>query len=107
MSPSSYLIVESSLPKDLPPSSPPHPTPLPSFWTSNFSSPHNDGTKTGPVPTECDIVIVGSGITGVCTASHLVEELLDRGKRGVQGRRKITIVVLEAREFCGGATGRC
>ncbi|KAM0811553.1 putative FAD dependent oxidoreductase [Seiridium cardinale] len=50
---------------------------------------------THELPLSADIVIIGSGITGTLTAKHCVETW--PGKK---------IVVLEARGFCSGATGR-
>lgn len=50
-------------------------------------------------PSEADIVIIGSGITGTSIAYTLLAELQSLG----QTQR---IVILEAREACSGATGR-
>ncbi|KAK6085218.1 putative FAD dependent oxidoreductase [Seiridium cupressi] len=50
---------------------------------------------THELPLSADIVIIGSGITGTLTAKHCVETW--PGKK---------VVVLEARGFCSGATGR-
>ena len=52
---------------------------------------------TKDLPQEADIVIVGSGITGASAARFLAED--DRAKG-------LSIVMLEAREACWGATGR-
>lgn len=87
-------------PHQLPPSSAPHPSPLPSFWTKHFSSDLTRRNSTGPVPSEADIVVIGSGITGTHTAAKLVDELLAQPHTST-----VRIVVLEAREFCSGATG--
>ncbi|KAF7561495.1 hypothetical protein G7046_g2644 [Stylonectria norvegica] len=54
---------------------------------------HHRTTPT--VPQKADIVIIGSGMTGTLVAKHCVETW-----------PKKTIVVLEARGFCSGATGR-
>jgi len=48
------------------------------------------------LPSECDIVIIGAGLAGVATAYHLVDE----------NPSPPSIVLLEAREVCSGATGR-
>ncbi|GAA5941868.1 hypothetical protein JCM1841_004200 [Sporobolomyces salmonicolor] len=86
----------------LPPSPPPNPDPLPSFWTSNFSSPLTHAGENDPLPREVDVVVVGAGLTGVCATEKLVELLLaDEGSVG-----RVRIAVLEAREFCSGATAR-
>jgi choline dehydrogenase-like flavoprotein len=49
------------------------------------------------LPKEADIVIVGSGITGTSAARFLAEDGRAKGK---------SVVMLEAREACWGATGR-
>lgn len=50
--------------------------------------------------------VIGSGITGVSAAWHLVEGLKKRAseEEGEKGEG-LDIVVLEARDFCSGATG--
>ncbi|KAL4748649.1 hypothetical protein BDW72DRAFT_205452 [Aspergillus terricola var. indicus] len=50
---------------------------------------------TPDLPSSADIVIIGSGITGTLAAKHCKEAWAGR-----------SVVVLEAREFCSGATGR-
>lgn len=57
-------------------------------------------TPGGPPPT-ADIVIIGSGISGVAIARTVLRELRRKGE--LQGKR---VVVLEARQLCSGATGR-
>ncbi|KAG8534090.1 uncharacterized protein KY384_000933 [Bacidia gigantensis] len=52
---------------------------------------------TEELPSEADVVIVGSGITGASAARFLLE---DKRAKGLE------IVMLEAREVCWGATGR-
>ena len=52
---------------------------------------------TSDLPHYADIVIVGSGITGASAARYLAEDA--RANR-------LSIVMLEAREACWGATGR-
>jgi len=85
-----------------PPSAPPHPAPLDSFWTRNFTSPLTKRNSEGAIPEAADVVVIGSGITGTCAATRLVERLLaDRATSAEQ----VAIVVLEARDFCSGATG--
>jgi len=49
------------------------------------------------LPTECDIAILGAGLAGVSTAYHITK--LTRPE-------KLSIVMLEARQVCSGATGR-
>ncbi|KAF4591701.1 NADH-ubiquinone oxidoreductase 24 kDa subunit, mitochondrial [Ophiocordyceps camponoti-floridani] len=64
-----------------------------SFWHSEPSQRLLGHRSTELVPTEADIVVIGSGISGTFVAKGLVEG----------GRR---VVMLEAREACWGATGR-
>ena len=52
---------------------------------------------TSDLPTEADIVIVGSGITGASAARFLTEDA--RAK-------DLSMVMLDAREACWCATGR-
>ncbi|KZT64541.1 FAD dependent oxidoreductase [Daedalea quercina L-15889] len=68
-----------------------------SFW---HSEPNGFllGHRTTPgLPSEADVVIVGSGITGSSAARFLAEDPRYNGR---------SIVMLEAREACWGATGR-
>lgn len=68
-----------------------------SFWHSEPSE-YLLGHQTTPdLPEKADIVIVGSGITGTSAARFLSEDV--RAKN-------LSIVMLEAREACWGATGR-
>lgn len=64
-----------------------------SYWHQD-PSPVLLGHRTTPeLPSETDVVVVGSGITGAFVARELVA-----------ARRRV--VVLESREACWGATGR-
>lgn len=60
-------------------------------------------TPGGPPPT-ADIVIIGSGISGVAIARTALRELRRKGKLSAVGGTRV--VVLEARQLCSGATGR-
>lgn len=75
--------------------------PVPNSSSSFWHSEPNQfllGHRTTPeLPAEADIVIVGSGITGTSAARFLAEDDRAKGK---------SIVLLEAREACWGATGR-
>ncbi|KAH9989908.1 FAD dependent oxidoreductase [Russula compacta] len=55
--------------------------------------------STGPLTTDADICIIGSGITGVSVAYHLSKLLGNEATA-------LSVVILEARDFCSGATGR-
>jgi len=72
----------------------PNPTPTLSYWLQDPPYPHLD-QKPRHVPDEVDVVIVGSGITAASVARTLL--LL---------HPSLTVVVLEARQICSGATGR-
>jgi uncharacterized NAD(P)/FAD-binding protein YdhS len=48
------------------------------------------------LPTHVDVLIIGSGITGVSCARTLLKK----------GPHVLRILVLEARDVCSGATGR-
>ncbi|KAG7896602.1 hypothetical protein KL905_005388 [Ogataea polymorpha] len=72
----------------------PVPNPTRSFWLTAEVDFH-DHRSTAELPAEADIVIVGSGYAGTTTAHFLMEE-------GFDG----TIVMLEARDVCSGATAR-
>jgi len=90
----------------------PQPAPLPvpnpskSFWHSEPSSFLLGHHTTEDMPKEVDVVIVGSGITGASAARFLHESgSSDADQNGI-GSTKKTVVMLEAREACWGATGR-
>ena len=68
-----------------------------SFWHSEPSKILIGHRTTASLPTEADVVIIGSGISGASAAHFLRQD--DRGK-------DLDIVMLEAREACWGATGR-
>jgi heterodisulfide reductase subunit A-like polyferredoxin len=64
-----------------------------SYWHTDPSEQLLGHRSTSELPVEADVVIVGSGITGAFAARELV-----KGGRSV--------LLLEAREACWGATGR-
>ena len=66
-----------------------------SFWHSEPSSFLIGHKTTNRLPTYADAVVIGSGITGASAARYLAET--GSGE---------TVVMLEAREACWGATGR-
>ncbi|KAJ9657407.1 hypothetical protein H2201_008203 [Coniosporium apollinis] len=79
------------------PASLPVPNSTHSFWHSEPNK-FLIGHRTTPdLPREADIVVIGSGITGASIARFLAEDDRASGK---------SIVLLEAREACWGATGR-
>ena len=68
-----------------------------SFWHSEPSEFLLGHRTTADIPEEADVVIIGSGITGSSIARFLREDA--RGQ-------DLSILMLEAREACWGATGR-
>ncbi|KAJ4294241.1 hypothetical protein N0V90_007931 [Kalmusia sp. IMI 367209] len=67
-----------------------------SYWLQQVrSDPLLDHQSTEQLPEEADTVIIGSGISGTLIAKHHLETWPEK-----------SVVVLEAREFCSGATGR-
>ncbi|KAH9964389.1 FAD dependent oxidoreductase [Lactifluus volemus] len=77
--------------------------PTRSFWTDATPGVNRlaRAGSTGPLTVDADICIIGSGITGVSVAYHLSKLFGDDTSQG-----KLSIVILEARDFCSGATGR-
>ena len=73
----------------------PVPNPIPSFWIAeprrldNYRSVEN-------LPIKADVVIIGSGFSGVSTAYHIFNN----------NPKPPSVVLLEARKVCSGATGR-
>ncbi|RDW57071.1 hypothetical protein BP6252_13886 [Coleophoma cylindrospora] len=74
--------------------------PSKSYWIEAAESKLRDFRSTAELPTEVDIVIVGSGYTGATTA-YWLHKYTAKGK-GPSPK----ILMLEARDICGGATGR-
>ncbi|OCL05976.1 FAD dependent oxidoreductase-like protein [Glonium stellatum] len=72
----------------------PVPNPTPSYWHQPKAAIANYRSADS-LPSSADYVIIGSGISGTMIAWNLLE-------KGVKGK----IIMLEAREACGGATGR-
>ncbi|KAI1078920.1 DAO-domain-containing protein [Whalleya microplaca] len=67
-----------------------------SYWLQGVRcDPLLDHRTTPNLPPSADTVIIGSGITGTLVAKHHLETWPEK-----------SVVVLEAREFCSGATGR-
>jgi len=79
------------------PSELPCPNSSASYWHSEPNVFLLNHRTTASLPEICDIVIIGSGITGASVARYLAED--DRTKG-------LSVVMLEARQACWGATGR-
>lgn len=71
-----------------------------SFWHKQPDEFLVGHRTTEDLPSEADIVIIGTGIAGAQTARYLAEQ---DGGAWIKDRR---VVMLEAREACWGATGR-
>jgi hypothetical protein len=65
-----------------------------SYWLRDLSSVLTGPGVRGDLPSTVDVVVIGSGITGAFAARKLV-------KNGSG-----SVLMLEAREACSGATGR-
>ena len=69
-----------------------------SFWRTepHFLDSHR---STESLPQECDIVVVGAGYAGASVVHHILDQISP-------GSMLPSIVILEARQACSGATGR-
>ncbi|OIW24543.1 hypothetical protein CONLIGDRAFT_100121 [Coniochaeta ligniaria NRRL 30616] len=70
-----------------------------------------DARTTPDLPASADVVIIGSGMTGAATAWNLLKHIpvtvtTDDGSVPPAQSNKPSVVVLEARGACSGATGR-
>lgn len=72
--------------------------PMTSYWLRN-PDPLAAYSSSESVPEHCDIAIIGTGLAGVATAYHILSDPSTAAKSP-------TVVLLEAREVCSGATGR-
>ena len=72
----------------------PRANPTISYWQDPVDSEIADFLFSDKVTEVADVLVIGSGITGACTAWNLLKQ--DQGK----------VVMLEARQACSGATGR-
>lgn len=79
---------------------PPFPYPVPNstvpFWRTQLH-PLDSHRSTPELPKQCEILIIGAGYTGASMTHHLLEDNEAAGS---------SMVILEAREACSGATGR-
>lgn len=98
----SVVAVDSYFPRHPKPAPLPYANPTKSFWlhSAEDCNPLADAGKESALPREVDVLIIGSGHSGICTLYHLIQQLKTRC------RNVKRIAVLEARQFCSGATGR-
>jgi hypothetical protein len=74
-----------------------------SFWLNQRSL---DATsKSSSLPEDVDIVIIGSGISGASVAKAVLEINDDQTGSAVN-TSKPTVMMIDARDLCSGATGR-
>ena len=69
-----------------------------SFWMNGAPgvNPLARAGSTGPLTTDADICIIGSGMTGVSVAYHLSKLFRDNAT----SQDALSVVILEARDFC-------
>ncbi|KAK3381701.1 FAD dependent oxidoreductase [Podospora didyma] len=85
----------------------PRDSPTQSYWQTPPDEHVADLRTTDALPASADVVIIGSGITGAAVAWGLLEHgEAKMSSRNVDQGRKRSIVMLEARPACSGATGR-
>lgn len=73
-----------------------------SFWlhpSSEVNPLAKEGSQ-GSLSGDADICIIGSGITGISAAYHFAKAVANS-----DNAKSLKVVVLEARDFCSGATG--
>lgn len=89
---------QASLTPDIPGTDPGFPTlnPSISYWQLPPNE-HVANHQSPQLPTEADVVIIGSGISGTSVAWHLLMNNTGTAPR---------VAMLEARQACSGATGR-
>lgn len=80
----------------------PAPHGMPSFWLKDPPLSELASLQSAELATEAEVVIIGSGITGASIARTL---LLNAFGEGNQEKRP-SVVILDGREVCHGATGR-
>jgi glycine/D-amino acid oxidase-like deaminating enzyme len=77
------------------PVSPPADNPTKSFWIEEFRHRLDNLRSTPELPATADVVVIGTGMTGCSSVYHLTKS-----------NPNLSIVALDARAFCSGATGR-
>ncbi|KAF4344858.1 FAD dependent oxidoreductase [Fusarium beomiforme] len=74
----------------------PVPNPTKSYWLDDPPFPALCDIQDEKLPSEVDVVVIGSGITGAAVTKSLLE----------LSASNLRVVVCEARQLCSGATGR-
>ena len=99
-------VIVSALARKPSPCAPPGPTSAASrsYWIDSGENPLASHGSTDALPTRRqDVTIVGTGVSGVSALFHLVDGLPDAHDDPSQSRE---ITIIDARDFCTGATGR-
>ena len=65
------------------------------FWRTELHD-LDSHRSTAELPSECDVLIIGAGFSGAALAHYLYED----------NPSPPSVVIVEAREACSGATGR-
>ncbi|KAF8966785.1 FAD dependent oxidoreductase-domain-containing protein [Flammula alnicola] len=82
-------------------------SPTKSFWLDTpGANPLAETGSTGELTRGADVCIIGGGMTGVSAAWHLSKLLHEEVLESEGDKQKPSVVILEARQFCSGATGR-
>lgn len=81
------------------PSKLPVPNSIQSFWRTELH-PLDSHRSTPTLPEKVDVAVVGAGYAGASVVYHILKTCKDKGVSPP------SIVILEAREACSGATGR-
>lgn len=68
--------------------------PTHSHWIQAFRHRLDHFVSSNDLPSEADVVIIGSGLTGCSAAFHILQK-----------NPELKVVLVEARAFCSGATG--
>lgn len=80
----------------------PHPNPTKSYWIEEGPNVLKKHRTTKNLPSEVDLVIIGSGYSGTSVASNLL--LFDNPQKGPKFNG--SILMLDSRDVCSCATGR-
>ncbi len=84
----------------------PRPNPTRSFWLEDPPYPELVDVQSKVLPAQADVVVIGSGITGVAVAHSLLGDKSELSSPSELPSPPPLVVVLEARQLCSGATGR-
>lgn len=104
------LVPSTPISHDPPPPQPspqilPVPNSVPSYWLSQPSE-HANLRSTPELPSECDVAIIGSGMAGILTAYWILRNASKENEKGRGDGGIPSVVLLEARDLCSGATAR-